>query len=347
MECPNCSFQNTPGTRSCVRCQALLDLDAVDFVPPRAAMGRPARRARAVAQTARFRMADAMADVGRSLRLPADFRVAWHEVAWSLIPGGAQIRSPVRGLRVLGRVVLSIWVFILLLATVFVGTGFGSVLCFGLVSVHCFAISLVFAAPLQAQPMVHRLVVGIALYFAVLFGLYWPASAALRNVAAILPVSNVHRQQAIADGDVLLRTSRWTRPRAWHRGDLVVVAIDSMSAPGVIIAEGFNVDRILALPGDRVHMEPGVLLINDEAAPSDHWPLGGLSDLPRLDLTAGPDDYIVLPSVLRWRIHGDVTMLRSGLLGQLAHVPEDRLLGKVLVRVRPWSRLGVVGGAAQ
>ncbi|HVO77120.1 MAG TPA: hypothetical protein VMT60_03960, partial [Candidatus Bathyarchaeia archaeon] len=123
MECPSCTFQNTPGTHNCVRCGTLLDLESVDFIPPRASSGRAARRARGARDAARFWIASGWSDIGRSLRIPESTSINWYQAWWLLVPGLPQIRTRTRGLRLLGFGILLVWTAIVAMAIGNAGTG--------------------------------------------------------------------------------------------------------------------------------------------------------------------------------------------------------------------------------
>jgi signal peptidase I len=233
----------------------------------------------------------------------------------------------------------------MVLSLALVGDGASRLFAFAAISVHGFSISLVFAPMLQHRPVPHRLAFGLALYICLLFGLYRPASIALQRCFVVLPVSGVARQPAIDNGDVLLYSGRWLRPRDWKRGDLVVSAIEPSVAAGVAIRGGLNVDRLIALPGDDVQMSPGVLVVNGQVVPTSRQPLGGIMALPPLDLTLADDDYLVFPSTFGWTGHGNWLPLTAGSASALGVVHEQNLLGKVMLRVRPWSRLGTPGSS--
>ena len=70
MECPSCTFQNTPGTNACVRCGTVLDLRAVDFIPPRASQSAVVRGVHAAGGTLWLRALAAVEKAGQEIRLP-------------------------------------------------------------------------------------------------------------------------------------------------------------------------------------------------------------------------------------------------------------------------------------
>lgn len=347
MECPSCTFQNAPGTQNCIRCQSLLDLQGVEFLPPRAAAAPAIRRARAVAQSTRFSIRDTWTGVGRALTIPDQYQVTWHELAWAIIPGAPQLRSEPRSLRRLGRIILGAWLTLLLIALLFLGTDVDLILAFAALSVHCFSISLVLANPLQREPMLVRLGAGLLVYLVLLFGVYRPAARGLGAFVQVLPITNIAQQNWIARGDVLLRTSRFTNPAEYRRGDLVVVRFEQSAVAGLLVQAGFSVDRLIALPGDVVETGPGMLKVNGEVVPRSHQPLAGTRGLPPMEFTAGPGQYVVIPSTVPAAFHGVQIANRAALMEQLSRFSREDVLGRVFLRVRPWSQFGRVGGSTE
>jgi signal peptidase I len=285
-----------------------------------------------------------LADVGRSLRLPETAGVSWRQIAMVPIAGLPQITARSAGLRVLGWMVLGLWVLALFIALAFVGTGFSTLVAFACVSIHCFSISLLLTPQLQGTPLLFRLIAGVSIYIVVLFGLYWPASMGLQRIAQVLPLNNIQPQSALANGDVLLYTGRWTRPSKWKRGDLVVVGIAGATYGHGYVGNGVNVDRIIAGPGDSVRLARGVLTINGEVPPSELSPLGSTASLPDAELEVAPATYLVLPTALHWVYYGNLADQRMQMLLNASVLPEDAIQGRVILRVRPWSRIGYPSG---
>jgi hypothetical protein len=337
MECSNCTFQNTPGTRVCVRCRSLVDFSDVNVIPPRARDGRMQRRVRSAAATARFGLRDWAASFGNAVRIPADLQMRWTDLALCLVPGMAQIH---RRERAVGWTILGTWLFLLMVAAINFATPWATFYSFAALSVHSLAVSLVTAKPLQRVGVVTRLAIGLGIYLGLLFLLYRPALQLGRNFVSILPVDGVRSKEPFTNGDVLLYTGRWSRPTAWERGDLVVIEIPGSQQGAVIIRPGYCVDRIVGLPGDHVCMDGHELSVNDEPQPEELCPVMGAKGLPPLDLTAGPGEYIVLPTSLRWQGHGNTVPLMQALLRTVAKVDDSRLLGRVFWRARPWSKVG-------
>jgi hypothetical protein len=339
MECPNCAFQNMPGLSACVRCRGLLDFSAVDIEPPRAHHGRWLRRLGSMRSTA----AQQTLSLARSVRLPARMQVTCCDLAWSIIPGLAQIR---RGERILGRVLLCAWLTVLLLALALMGGNLSLLLCLFAVSVHCLAVSLLLNSVLAAMPIVRRAALGLLMYAGVLFFLYRPVQALGQHAFRALEISNVKPSSWIDNGDVLLYTGSWTRPAVFERGDLVIYEIESSAAAGAIVRAGLGVERVLGIPGDEVRTDGKTLWVNGIEQPAAQWPVGGLRSMPAVSVTAGDGEYIIFPTALRWTAHGNVEGVVSRMMDSIAHVRQDRIRGQVFWRVRPWSRAGVPGAEA-
>lgn len=343
MECPSCTFQNMPGLTSCVRCGTLMDLSGVDVMPVRASSGRASRRAQAAARSVRQSATDAAHAIERRVPLGLTFGdVSAAQLLHCLVPGLPQIRSEFPPLRLLGWAVLGLWLSFLALAGLFVGTTFSTLLCFGLLSIHGFSISLLFTRSLQNVSTGLRFAFGIGIYI-LLFALYGPALAGIRSVAVVVPLSNLTVEGAIRNDDVLLRTGRWNRPAAFARGDLVVAQIDRIQDGGLIVREGLNVDRVIGIPGDVVVTLNGVLTVNGEPAPRERQPLTGTERLGNGTIVVPQGTYLVIPSTLAvaqfqrsQEINTAISLYRA-----------DDILGRVILRVRPWSRFGRIDTSAE
>jgi len=237
---------------------------------------------------------------------------------------------------------LGSWTILLLLAALSFGTSLALPLGFAALSVHCLAFSLLLSGPMHKVGIAGRLMLGLGIYGALLLGLYHPAYSMVAHMVRVIPVQGVRTKTPFTNGDVLLYTGEWTRPDAWQRGDLVVFEIRNTRQANTIIQSGFGVDRIVGLPGDHVRVEGRTLFVNDEEQPEETSPVLGTAGLPPMSLVAAEGEYIVLPTSLRWRTHGQAQPLVQSMIETVGRVPESRLLGTVLWRVRPWSRFGRV-----
>lgn len=102
----------------------------------------------------------------------------------------------------------------------------------------------------------------------------------------LLPIrgEGISMRPTIEPGDLLFVNMMTYRFRAPERGDIVAVRIGNRAA--------VYVKRLVALPGDRVAIDGGVLSINDEIVAEPYvvhrapWQLEAV--------TLGPDDFLVV-----------------------------------------------------
>jgi hypothetical protein len=334
MECPNCTFQNTPGLPVCVRCQSRLDLTDIEVTPPRASGSLVVRSSRRWS----WRVKAAAQYMGRSATATArnaiPREVCISELLWSVVPGRGQVRH---GHRVLGMCILVGWAVFILLAAMNAGSPSGYFFVFSAIGVHCFGVSLVLAPALRDMHFGHRLLAGIATWLLLVGVIYWPASRLLGNVFALTPIEEVRESRIMERGDVLLSTGPWTRPESIHRGDIVMYRIRGFTMPAVIVREGVGIDRVIGLPGDRVEIRKGRLTVNGEPPSEQFGPLGSTKSLPDTSISVGEGQCVVLPSLAAWYQHGQVNT--GAMMQRVSTISNSDVLGRVLGRLRPWSRL--------
>ena len=109
--------------------------------------------------------------------------------------------------------------------------------------------------------------------------------------------------------------------RPAHRGDTVVVRHPSLEGRALL-------KRIIGLPGERVHLTEGRVLINGQPIEEPYLVReGGGNPLWDLEWMLGPDEYFVL---------GDnrTDSLDSRRLGP---IKRGWIVGKAWVRLWPWS----------
>lgn len=343
MECPNCAFQNAPGTQACLRCRSVMDFSGVEFLPPRAGDATLAMKARRRVDRVRGRFDRWSSDVARSLRVPSPDAQSWSAVASSILPGLGSIRT---GNRALGWTLMSIWGAMLLLWLLTVGSGISWLFLGAAVSVHSTAFLLHFASAMQDRWLVARMLVGFGVYALVATVLYAPVGYALGRLVRVLPAVDVRANGVVRDGDVLLYSGAWTRPETFALGDVVVFEIRARAAGGVQLREGLGVDRILGRPGDRVtwQREAGgfALRINGALQPPSMYPIGGLRSVEPFDLLAAEGHYLLFPTSIAADDRRSAAYM-SNLARDLARVDESAILGRVELRLRPWHRFGPIG----
>ncbi len=345
MECPNCSFQNTPGMTTCVRCQSRLDFSDVYFLPPRARGSVKVRHVRRRLGASSFRLRERCSAATQWLDDQLHPDVDWPAVLWSIVPGLGHLRL---GHRTVGLVALAAWLSLLVLAGANIATGRGWLFAILAIGLHCFVVSLLLAPALSQLPVRQRMLIGFVTYLALIATLYGPVTLVSRTCFRLIPIDGVRTTATLANGDIILCSGTWTTPRSFHPGDLVVYEIRGLNSQGVMIEPGLGLDRIVGLPGDRVTSDGHVLTVNGVALPPDRLPIGGLSSLPILDFVVGAGEYAILPSALNWRAHGppqNVQRLTDRMIASTSRVREEDLLGRAWWRLRPWGRFGPLPGA--
>ncbi|MHC4218642.1 MAG: S26 family signal peptidase [Planctomycetota bacterium] len=337
MECPNCTFQNIPGTARCARCESRLDFDDVDYLPPRAGGGMALRRTWWRARSMSSSFEQWWATAASRARGALHPGVSWTTLLWSFIPGLGHLRQ---GHAWTGLLLLGIWTLLVILAVVFAGSGLSWLMASGAVGFHCLVVSLVMAPALRQMSFGQRLRTGLVIYLGLIVCLYGPAIFVGRGCFGVMPLSGLRGGEAVANGDVVLYSGRWLRPGSWHRGDLVVYRVRPYTAGNMVVRSGWGVDRIIGLPGDRVVYD-GALTVNGADVPAQGLPIGGLTPLPELDMVLGPGEVAVLPSALALHAQGgDIDRLISRVVVAASRVREEDVAGHVWWRLRPWNRFG-------
>ncbi len=340
MQCPNCGFENIPGQELCARCQGLLDLAGVDVEPPRRAQRTLGRRLRfwwaRVARAERLPISDqsrsALASLGAPIRLLAK---------WMWLPGMAYF---LRGRVVSGLIFLILWLVAIVLAVLRMGLPSGWFLASLVVSIHAAYVASLIQSFRPRDSLGVRVVIGLLTFLVVGSCLYWPVIWTARGFARSVTVTNVRSTPALQDGDVIVHEGRWLRPETFGRGDLVLYDIVGVGARGYYVRGGPSVDRVVGGPGDVVAVKQGILSVNGREVPADKGPLGPLTGVPDLTITAGRQKYVILPSLMQMRVHASSEGMRQELARRAiltaALVPQDRIVGKVFWRLQPLHRFG-------
>ncbi|HYE62369.1 MAG TPA: hypothetical protein VD997_10255 [Phycisphaerales bacterium] len=325
MECPSCTFQNTPGTRSCVRCQSLLDFSGVAVVPPRAHGPAALRAASASADVLGFRLRDALRRVreGSPIRIDAD--VSWGAAVCSIVPGLGHV---IIGRRRTGLAIFLVWLALLVACLLNYGTSFAFVCATSAVGLHCAAVCTLLSQTLQHETVGFRAFVGLGVYLVLCGVLYGPAYWMATRLVGAVPVVGVRAAGGIKQDDLLIHTGPWLQT-TYERGDFVVYRVRQGWSSGVILQEGLLFDRVLGLPGDTVVVHGREVHVNgvlQPYTPMSFWP-------GRTELTAGPDDYIIVPSLLNAPGQGQFGGVLTPVIERMSHVPSGDVLGRVVWRV--------------
>ncbi len=342
MECRNCTFQNTPGLALCVRCQSRLDLSGVDYLPPRAHGGAAWRGLKRRLRTWANRADEQIDRAAKRVRAACHPDVDWGALAWSIIPGLGHLRL---GQRVTGLSFLVLWCLLLLIALGNVGTTLGWLLGAAALGLHCTVVALLLGRPLAEQPIIRRVQVGFLTYLVLVGCVYGPLLLASRQIIRLVPLQGIRANGLLANGDVIVCTGDWTRPRAFKLGELVVYHLRRMNRGNVLVAEGLGVDRIVGLPGEVISWDGTDLHITG-GQQQRSMPVGALSDVPPFSLAIGPHQYAIIPTVLNWHVQGNRAVV-GGMFAAATCVEEDDIAGRAWWRLRPWGRFGPLGGEAE
>lgn len=336
MQCVNCGFENIPGMKACVRCQSSLALDAVDVAPPRASHHRTGNTLRQWWNIVRLRAIRLPDVLPRWKRTTVDeYAVKWEAVFASIIPGVGHIRY---SNKIVGWVLLTAWICFLIGALLTSGLESSPWLLALAVAIHTIAVTSFLGPLLTDSNLFVRMVFGLLVFAAIQLGMYYPADLLAERFYSTFPVRNLGDNRVIKDDDVLLCEGPWLAGEL-HRGDLVVYEIPRTYGHGVAIQEGYGIDRIIGVPGDRVQIVKGTFTVNDQPVAPELLPLGALTGWDGLSLDAG-DGCVIIPTLLPLQVHGNVAFQQ--IIAELSTVPRSRILGRVAYRIRPWSRFGPI-----
>lgn len=327
MQCLNCGFENVPGLSACVRCQSMLDLSSLDIHPPRSRRrgSGPAESAPQVVLAARnFRMRTA--DAARR----AFNRRVLGPVLAGIIPGVLQLRA---GRRRLGRFLLIAWIAAILLATlVLCGQWLGFVALILLPTIHGISIGSAIAQHCQMTRFWRRFALGCGLTIALMVLVYRPIQLEISRHVQVIQIAHMPQPSRwLADGDVILCSDTNPQSRSLRAGEVVAYQM----------VYGVGIDRILGGPGDTLEVVEGKVLINGQELPEELGPLGRVPWPQQDKTTAGPNEYLILPSLLGYMQggHPEHDALQRYLAG-FTRVPADRILDKPVWRTAPLSRWG-------
>jgi signal peptidase I len=164
-------------------------------------------------------------------------------------------------------------------------------------------------------------------------------------VVAPFAIPSGSMENTLRPGDRVLVDRLSLHWRAVHRGDVVV--FDGTEAFGSLDHGGTTdyVKRVIGLPGDRVACcdAAGRVTVNGVPLDESHYLYPG--DAPsrvRFDVRVPPGDLWVMGD------HRATSLDSRAHLGDPGggFVPESRLIGRVLVVVWPWHRVGTTARAA-
>lgn len=339
MQCVNCGFENIPGIVACARCQSLLAFGDVGVAPPRRRGWGWSTRVRRAWNAVRQRFADAVGQLRQGWRIPetSDWTRA---ITANIVPGlGAILSGP--ALR--GWVILGCWAAMLLATLAAIATPYLSAFAAALAVVHTIAILSSLRGTPDLGGFGSRALAALLLFTVIRWGAYGAATQLAARMYVPLAIDGVLPSGPIMDGDGILYQGSWLRPAAFRRGDLVIYQLDSWAAGfplgyGTMVRDGLAIDRVVGVPGDLVHVAADGVFANGIRAGTEGLPLGPSHRFAGLTLQLGKEEYAVLPSRVHLVIYGGVDLLP--VVERLARVRSENVLGRVIVRLHPWSRFG-------
>jgi signal peptidase I len=205
-------------------------------------------------------------------------------------------------------------------------------------SIHVSALLSLLGPALVNWTTGRRVLLSLLLFLGLRVGVYEPIAGWAGRVYSMLPLTGFTPGTYVQDGDVLLYEGRWQRPATFQRGEIVAYRVRARQRGGVMAAEGVGLDRVVGLPGDHIRVNAGTLRVNGGRAPGPRSPLGPMTRMPDLDFTVPQGCYAILPSRLQMAVHGNPQV--NLMFGELSCVAAEDVWGRVVMRVRPWSRFG-------
>lgn len=305
---------------------------AIDVHPPRARRwAKPARKFSRGRYAIRNR-AGSVLDRMQAIRLDRSGNappLTLDLVIRLLIPGWAQfyLRRPGRGyVFMIGSALAAV------IATLFVGTGYGSLALGTLFSFHAASISDAIVAP--GSSVRESIANGFMVYILLGVLIYLPGMWLCSRIA--VPYSIQRDISPFRENDVLLVRHQSN----WKRGDVVIYNRNggNLELPTIghgrryLNLDGVAIDRILAGPGDHIQSTNDVLTVN--GVPVADRPINPVR-LPSFGVTVPAGDYFIWPSVAAMAGGGDAVIAA-------ANTPADNITGRVFFRSYPWSRAGFI-----
>ena len=136
-------------------------------------------------------------------------------------------------------------------------------------------------------------------------------------IATPVRVDGNSMRKTLADGDILLLY----KMAKFERNDIIV--LDEKEDEEIIIK------RIIALPGETIKIQNGKIYINDKEY-NDEFAYGDTSDYEQV--TLGENEYFIL---------GDNRLISKD-SRYFGTITEDEIIGKVVFRFWPFSKIGTV-----
>lgn len=344
MQCPNCEFNNIPGQRLCARCTSVLDFGSIDVAPPRAGTTVIPLRFRSRLEIIASGIDLRIGGISRRLGASVLNDVSVAPLLRSIVPGWAHRH---RGQRRLGWFLTCVWLGLILLAAALMGGPFGWTAYFALVGWHGLAINLILNRRLLEMNVLARMGTGLLIWGCLNIFLYLPAGVVLQRFVAPFQVNGILSGPVLSDGDILLTTGPAIRPEVIQRGDIVLYRLsrDALRAgyANINARDGFGVDRIIGLPGDHIEVEGSSIKVNGDPVFPAEMPIRPGFHPFACNLVLPEGAYFIVPSTLVMRVYYMNQAQMSDLFSSASVVRSEDILGRVLVRWRPFRRMGVLG----
>lgn len=336
MQCVNCGFENLPNLQACAHCQSVLDPGDLRVEPHRASalnlstrlfrgwyrLRTGAVRVRHLAPTWRSRFATPFSE---------------RALAWSIVPGLGHLRTNSRRI---GWTLLVVWLGFLVSALLAFPSDWSRWFVSFAIMTHAVAICSLFAASLASATLLIRMVFGFVVFLILSLLIYYPAGVLCGQLASPLRVPALPPGQVVKSGDGLIYEGPWLRPATFARGDIVVYEIAAHRGRGYYTHAGLGLDRVVAIPGDRIALRDGVLLVNGQPPSPGESPLGLVPHWPDFDAALGEGQHAILPSRLQLTARDNA--MTAAIARMLTVIPDDAIRGRVMFRLKPWSRFGFV-----
>jgi hypothetical protein len=349
MQCPNCNFNNMPGTQRCFRCATSLVLHATDLVltPPRAGKRTKVLRRWFHWRPMWYQVRDSPAnlsmltgrlgldtdngfvDFGHLFGIDAAIKIyRVPKCLCAIIPGLAHlmIGAAFRG----ALYAIPFWL-LLGFGLLTVGSIPGSVALGLAAAIHLASIIDIWIMPehSQTERFVHVPIWALAYLLALYLPVAWIVTSGWTVRRFLLP------SRTFATGDTILfrtLTGRGGDPRP---GQVVLFDLGIRQAPDpsgvhrILRGAGECIDRIVAGPGSTVLLSKGKLYV--DGRPAQFLPLNPSSLPAELRLEVPPDCVCILPST-------DTMVPAAMAWQQYSFVRPERILGRAVVRNYPLSR---------
>jgi signal peptidase I len=342
MRCRVCGRDNEAERLFCAACATELVPGAAGDVEPPRARERRGRQLCALSQ----RLQRAWNDLGYSWQR---VRPGWKDSIAGAKRSALAVAAVVPGLGHLllgrqrqGRIMLGVFLLAAALWLGFIGTAFGALMVFVMVSVALTSVAdclRLMQRGSQARPRLSHVLCAGALVCGTyalgiwLLSLQWQRAVVNMNIVCLAPPGSP-AATAFTAGDRLLVTRSAYRSADPARGEMVLAEVNGMPA----------IQRIIAAPGDTVEFSQGYFWINGYALDERYYPLQPLQPVEvhgEAHLVALPWSGVVADGrYLVWGMQGEAQQGQIG-LGPTVIV-RAALLGKAWLVYSPYRHRRIV-----